>query len=1380
MSQPSEPQLLNPPPEIGNWGEFLRRNNIKRGDFMEAFATLGVLAFLDEQDASQALDDGTQGGLQTLNHTWREAWLQGGSLALIQWLDDYRNRLSTWPFESTAQLRVKMPLLGFSGRGPVAISVAAELLCGIMVEGASIRKGFAKAWFSLLLDHRGWEHRPGEAREELTEPLRAWITRNVHYSRGQSVLVFLTGQNVLLWELLDSMEMHGLVNDASNPTPSTPISITVVTNQQQTGVYAWATLLARGVFNPDVRLEAPNQLQSTSSYDWIIVIPPFGLNMPTRQEELPVVTQRGEFAVIQRAYALLRPNGHLIALMPRSLALLRQTDATELRQWLLKSTRMSVVMEIPAKVGFETVGVSSLLLFTQKSEPAERFFFLSEAFMRKLFDECNTGDRRSSGMEVVADWLVPVREMGWESMRGAKLEALLPEWEEFLELVRNGRTKVEKGESRLHRLGAGIVNVSDIQWRQYGLCYPYLDDSYDRLLVNLQSLAQQNPQLYVRKLGQVASVFAGVSYRKEQTIASGSRGGNEHNLDPFLVRLSDLPERKGSFFELPEIRQPQLRLLKNSGPYIWPDKYLRPWDILVSRTGMVGKLAVYQPHDHEKGPALASSQIIVVRPREPFEIKSSRHLIGILVSSAGREWLNGLVRGTGIANLRVDDLISMPVVDADAKDSLLLDRIGEHLIAGHPLETTVSVLADRTADDPTIQFFSRSKALRDYVSPSVSLKSKEGQSALLGLCLDLEDWMLSVPGGVRDSFPRGRFQAWWSKVFRAILQLLNAAKTEDSRDQIARLLFWQRQFLEMLAGLKLGLSSSRFPMEDSTAPVTDEMTKDVVHHFGNGLLSQLKGDAEALIQGLLDSVSVTATLMPSSVALGTPTVVTVGVSNQGSLSLSGVAVTMGVNKVDGQFLVPGHALEMPFTFSSEQVGIHPLTLAWSAVRLDNKPLNGRIELNLIVTPVREVSPAVQSNPYVDGASPVGKDGQMFFGRKDVLHRLNQALSRENRTTVLIIEGNRRIGKSSLLLYYRTKQLDLDRWLPVYINFQDFGGAKAKVSKKLVGIPDESIFRGMARELIKAASLAGVTINIVGVGEFEPGLSDGTRAKILFELKRFFALGDPFECLIFVLDSVLRSLGQKRVLLMFDEFDRIQAGIDSGVTSDQVPENLRHMLQTYPEVSAILTGSLRIRRLRQEYWHVLFNLGQNLQLRGLDDASARQLVTEPVMGYLSYVPAAVDLIVQLTGRQPLLIQILCGRLYDLCHDRSERLVTPSMVEDAAGEQVEDSENMANLWDFIESPRQRCLVMLLERLARDGQEVTPILLRDEAELEGIRYSSLKTFTSDLDSIKDLDVVASDVDNQIEYLRFEVPLFALWIRRHQDFAVQCAAVVESQTES
>ena len=66
--------------------------------------------------------------------------------------------------------------------------------------------------------------------------------------------------------------------------------------------------------------------------------------------------------------------------------------------------------------------------------------------------------------------------------------------------------------------------------------------------------------------------------------------------------------------------------------------------------------------------------------------------------------------------------------------------------------------------------------------------------------------------------------------------------------------------------------------------------------------------------------------------------------------------------------------------------------------------------------------------------------------------------------------------------------------------------------------------------------------------------------------------DYLEVLLAVSES--KSLS---ILLMLDEFDKLQDGIDNGVTSPQVPENIRFLIQSYPRFSAILTGSRRLKK-----------------------------------------------------------------------------------------------------------------------------------------------------------------------------------------------------------
>ena len=107
----------------------------------------------------------------------------------------------------------------------------------------------------------------------------------------------------------------------------------------------------------------------------------------------------------------------------------------------------------------------------------------------------------------------------------------------------------------------------------------------------------------------------------------------------------------------------------------------------------------------------------------------------------------------------------------------------------------------------------------------------------------------------------------------------------------------------------------------------------------------------------------------------------------------------------------------------------------------------------------------------------------------------------------------------------------------------------------------------------------------------------------------------------------------RIVWLLDEFDKLQDGIDSGITSPQVPENLRFLLQSDSRLTAILTSMKRFRRIREEYFSALYGLGTPFDVTSLSEEDAKSLVVSPVKGQLSYAPSAVTRLVQLVGRQP---------------------------------------------------------------------------------------------------------------------------------------------------
>ena len=75
------------------------------------------------------------------------------------------------------------------------------------------------------------------------------------------------------------------------------------------------------------------------------------------------------------------------------------------------------------------------------------------------------------------------------------------------------------------------------------------------------------------------------------------------------------------------------------------------------------------------------------------------------------------------------------------------------------------------------------------------------------------------------------------------------------------------------------------------------------------------------------------------------------------------------------------------------------------------------------------------NPYIAG-SPV-KDATMFFGREDVYAWLRQHLHGAYQDNIIVLYGERRSGKTSIL-YQMKEGLGDDRDIPVLLDLQGMG------------------------------------------------------------------------------------------------------------------------------------------------------------------------------------------------------------------------------------------------------------------------------------------------------------------------------------------------------
>ncbi|MCB9694317.1 MAG: N-6 DNA methylase [Alphaproteobacteria bacterium] len=394
------------------------------------------------------------------------------------------------------------------------------------------------------------------------------------------------------------------------------------------------------------------------------------------------------------------------------------------------------------------------------------------------------------------------------------------------------------------------------------------------------------------------------------------------------------------------------------------------------------------------------------------------------------------------------------------------------------------------------------------------------------------------------------------------------------------------------------------------------------------------------------------------------------------------------------------------------------------------------------------------SPYITG--DVVDDPEMFKGREAVLNDIRTHLG--GGTKVILLEGNRRTGKTSILRQLKRPELGLlDVWLPVESSFQGTAGDRATD-----GVSTEGVFRMLVRDVAHATKRAGMPVALPDVEE-SPSIATSPR-KFALALTAYFDGMDPYEGLLIYVDAVTDAIAPRRLLLMLDEFDKLQVGIDNGVTSPQVPENIRNLLQTRRSVAAIITGSRRLKRLREEYWSALFGFGHRIGIDPLSDAEVAELVRDPVAGRLSFSDGAVSSIAANTAGQPYLVQSLCARIFELAKRKNWRRIGTEEVEQAAERTVRDNEHFQALWSYAENERRRLLLWLCHELADGPHRVNAALLGQRLERSGVPVP-VEVVDDDLKFLRELELVALSETPLGPQYQLAIPLMRRWMESNVD---------------
>jgi AAA+ ATPase superfamily predicted ATPase len=369
---------------------------------------------------------------------------------------------------------------------------------------------------------------------------------------------------------------------------------------------------------------------------------------------------------------------------------------------------------------------------------------------------------------------------------------------------------------------------------------------------------------------------------------------------------------------------------------------------------------------------------------------------------------------------------------------------------------------------------------------------------------------------------------------------------------------------------------------------------------------------------------------------------------------------------------------------------------------------------------------ISPNPFIVGNPVRGRS--MFFGREAEFELVRNRFQHSARGGLLVFCGERRSGKTSILFQILDQRLG-PAFIPVLIDMQSMAiSSEADFLAKIV------------HEVLAALGPEGTWVAA-------PDFAAGANHTATFH--KF-------------IEHVMREHPDRKLILLFDEYELFENKIDSGTLGPDVLLMLSSLME-HQSVFVIFTGSQHLEQRRREYWKIL---GKSIwkQISYLERTDALRLIHEPVKGRAHYGDGTLDAIFRLTAGQPFYTQAVCQSLVDLLNERRTGRVTLEIIGEVADGLVNNPlPQMIFLWDSLEREQKLVLALLAEALPDErggvgSAELLRLIRKREYPLE---LNQGKVATA-LEASFRSELLTKDDSRQPPVYAFRMDLWRLWIRR------------------
>jgi hypothetical protein len=376
------------------------------------------------------------------------------------------------------------------------------------------------------------------------------------------------------------------------------------------------------------------------------------------------------------------------------------------------------------------------------------------------------------------------------------------------------------------------------------------------------------------------------------------------------------------------------------------------------------------------------------------------------------------------------------------------------------------------------------------------------------------------------------------------------------------------------------------------------------------------------------------------------------------------------------------------------------------------------------------------NNYIVGPPVRPESGRLFVGRSEHFRAIEELWLNEFQKTPIVLHGQRRMGKSSILLHLEPR-LGTEY---VYV----LADMQREAAVDSVG----AFLHNVVCAIHRAFAEKGIPVT-------KPDTAD-------YEQEPFI----PFTGFLDVADSRLEEIGLWCVL-MLDEFEKIEEKLESGVFPPELLEIMRNMMQHRRRFALLFAGSHTLDEMTRRYWSPFFGAAQSVRVSYLDEESARQLIMDPWDGFpLNYEREAVDLLLGVTGCQPHLLQAVCSQMVEHVNDRLRQgegelalWVSASAVHASLEEAPVAGYYFDAVWGELAPEEQ----LVISALGRQQDRPERWVTRDELEKSVAQELQLHELEEALRVLERRDMLRV---RDAEY-RFWVDMVRRWIRDRRPLA-------------